>query len=284
MTNTTKSILVASLVVIAVIIIVSLGFAFAWNNNSMMSRGWWNGAPMMNAWNNVPMMGNWVGNPITQQAKNNPSLSPDNWFGMGMMGNNMMGYNWNRGPIRGMGPNYMGACPGTVWYQPTISAERLSIDKVKEKLESYLNSLEGNFALHEIMEFQNNFYAIVVEKDTGIGAFELLVHPYTGFIMPEPGPNMMWNIKYGMHNMMGYTITTTMNIDSEQAKKLALTYLQQYFSNVEVEEPIQFYGYYTLDFKVSGETYGMLSVNGYTGQVWYHSWHGKFIQELEIEE
>jgi hypothetical protein len=26
----------------------------------------------------------------------------------------------------------------------------------------------------------------------------------------------------------------------------------------------------------------MLSVNGYTGQVWYHTWHGSFIQEKQV--
>jgi len=32
-----------------------------------------------------------------------------------------------------------------------------------------------------------------------------------------------------------------------------------------------------------GKIYGMLSVNGYTGDVWYHSWHGYFIQEQDFE-
>jgi len=26
----------------------------------------------------------------------------------------------------------------------------------------------------------------------------------------------------------------------------------------------------------------MLSVNGFTGEVWYHSWHGYFIQEKDF--
>lgn len=32
-----------------------------------------------------------------------------------------------------------------------------------------------NLAIMEIMEFQNNFYIIYYEKDTGIGAFEMLI-------------------------------------------------------------------------------------------------------------
>jgi hypothetical protein len=31
-----------------------------------------------------------------------------------------------------------------------------------------------------------------------------------------------------------------------------------------------------------GRIAGMLSVNGSTGQVWFHSWHGNFIQSREL--
>jgi len=33
--------------------------------------------------------------------------------------------------------------------------------------------------------------------------------------------------------------------------------------------------------QLNGNDYGMLSVNGYTGQGWFHTWHGTFIQEWE---
>ncbi len=42
---------------------------------------------------------------------------------------------------------------------------------------------------------------LVKEKITGIGAFELIVER-NGFMHPEPGPNMMWNTKYG--HMAGF--------------------------------------------------------------------------------
>jgi len=48
----------------------------------------------------------------------------------------------------------------------------------------------------EMMEFSNHFYAIVQEESTGIGAFEVLVDKVSGAVHPEPGPNMMWNLKY----------------------------------------------------------------------------------------
>ena len=43
---------------------------------------------------------------------------------------------------------------------------------------------------------RSGFYVVVVEKGTGIGAMELIVER-NGFVQPEPGPNMMWNTKYG---------------------------------------------------------------------------------------
>ena len=51
------------------------------------------------------------------------------------------------------------------------------------------------------MEFDNQFYAEVREKNSGTGAFELLVNKWTGAVVPEPGPNMMWNTKYGQMGM-----------------------------------------------------------------------------------
>ncbi len=28
----------------------------------------------------------------------------------------------------------------------------------------------------------------------------------------------------------------------------------------------------------------MLSVNGYGGEVWYHDWHGQFVDMMELDE
>jgi len=43
-----------------------------------------------------------------------------------------------------------------------------------------------------------------------------------------------------------------------------------------------FHGYYTLHFQRAGQIAGMLSVNGSSGQVWFHSWHGGFIQSRDL--
>jgi hypothetical protein len=42
------------------------------------------------------------------------------------------------------------------------------------------------------------------------------------------------------------------------------------------------YGYFTFDVLRDGRPVGMLSVNAYTGQVWYHGWHGAFVREKEL--
>jgi len=190
---------------------------------------------------------------------------------------------------RFMTGGYWGFCPMNVAPRSSSkNAERLDIEEVKTRLESYTESLGPNYLVAEIMEFSNNFYAVIVERHTGNGAFEVLVDPYTGVITPEPGPNMMWNLKYGMHSrgMMGLTVQASeMPITEDEARSIALDYLSHRFKgDVELMEPTRFYGYYTIDYMINGKIHGMLSVNGFSGDVWYHSWHGEFIQEIEMNE
>jgi hypothetical protein len=126
---------------------------------------------------------------------------------------------------------------------------------------------------------------------------------------------MMWNLKYGglnhqsmmknsngmmgvmgmmagngvMGNMMdgwdGSTpahVSADMTVTPEEAIEFAQTYLNANIADVTVSAgPIQFYGYYTLDYEQNEKVIGMLSVNGYSGQVFVHTWHGIFIEEAE---
>ncbi len=161
-----------------------------------------------------------------------------------------------------------------------------SFDQAKQLANQYLGT-SSDLGIKEIMEFSNNFYVIVQEKNTGVNAFELLVDRYSGRVMLEHGPNMMWNTKYGMMNgMMGRsqgTPTAGMPISAQDASEYAQKWLDANNPGAKVEEPETFYGYYTMDVSKDGSTYGMLSVNGYTGDVWYHSWHGKFISMVEYD-
>ena len=99
--------------------------------------------------------------------------------------------------------------------------------------------------------------------------------------MPEPGPNMMWNTKYGMMGFRG-TPTANMPINASGAVLYAQRWLDANLPGARTEEPNTFYGYYTINVSKSGSTYGMLSVNGYTGDIWYHTWHGMFIKMVEF--
>ena len=170
-------------------------------------------------------------------------------------------------------------------------------DDIIQAVQDYLAYYkDADLAIKEIMIFDNNSYAIITEKSTGVGAFELLVDPLVKTAYPEYGPNMMWNLKYGMHSgygmmggggMMGnyqqpQNVDAEIPVSADEAAKYAQDYLDKYQPGVTVSEEITpFYGYYTIDLEKGGQIVGMLSVNGYDGQVFYHSWHGAFIEISE---
>ena len=225
--------------------------------------------------------------------------------GPGMMGGwqgvgpGMMGM-WGNGlepsvGVTGTQPYDPSACPGMGnwgWFagdQPA-GGDRLTLNQAADAVEQYLAAYgDPDLALVEIMEFTDNFYAEVEEQSSEIHAFELLINPYTGAIHPEPGPNMMWNTKYG--HMGGWRgagtrqPTADMPVSAAQAQEYAQRYLDSYIPGTTADEHAEaFYGYYTLHVLQDGEVVGMLSVNGFTGQVWYHNWHGEFIQMTEGHE
>jgi hypothetical protein len=195
--------------------------------------------------------------------------------------------------------------------RPRTGNAPISFDEAVTQFQNYITSIGNNdLALLEVMEFENNFYAIVYEKNTGTRAFELLIWKQTassrirggdmamggnmmqrsmmaGVVVPEPGPNMMWNAKYSMmRGMMGVNwqpgTLDQMPLSEQDARSIAESSLSQRFSGAHVEGIARFYGYYTIDFEQNDEIVGMLSVNGYSGDVWYHTWHGTFIQEKEF--
>jgi len=66
-------------------------------------------------------------------------------------------------------------------------------------------------------------------------------------------------------------------ISAEGSIEIANRYLAGTGTGETAAEPHDFYGYYTLHTIKDGKINGMLSVNSNTGQVWYHSWHGRYI-------
>jgi len=197
----------------------------------------------------------------------------------------------------GIGPGMMGrggaaACSGWGEQSGMESAEALSgmlsIEHAHEAVERYIATLgDVSLKVAEVMEFERNFYAIVEESDTGIGALELLVDKWTGAVGPEMGPNMMWNGRYGMHGrggrMMGRANERN-RIAPQEALQIAQRWLGTHRAGVKAEEHADpFYGYYTIHTVKEGQIEGMLSVHGTTGQVWYHTWHGAFLRMIEGE-
>lgn len=178
---------------------------------------------------------------------------------------------------------------------PTLPT--LSVEETKQAAENYIQSLGlSGLEVSEVMIFDNGGYVIVRETETGIGAFELLVDPVSKIAYPEHGPNMMWNQKYGVlahygmmrgHGMWRWGTPTIPNVSAEmpvgeeQAKEIAQKFLDGYLPGAKVEKVTRFYGYYTIDYAKDGKIVGMLSVNGYTSQVFPHVWHGQFIEEWD---
>ncbi len=192
------------------------------------------------------------------------------------------GYGW-QGSGR-TGPGMMGGgVPGGMMgnlYNGSPTGQRLSMDKIVERATQYAASYGQNFDVAEVEEYANNFYAVIREKDTGRGAFEILLNPYTGSITGEPGPNMMWNAKYGH---MGSWASGDNALTLEQARALAQKALDSSVAGGKVHEDARvFYGYYTFDYDINGQMAGMLSVNGISGAVWPHTWHGQFVAEKEM--
>ncbi len=189
--------------------------------------------------------------------------------------------------------SYM-AIPQPLSRPPKMMGEEqgpLTIDDVLSIAQDYLGNVEEDLDVAEIMEFSNHFYVDVYEHNTDIHAFELIIER-DGDIYPEHGPNMMWNTKYGHHGrgmmgqggmMIGYSESVEMPIDEKESIVYAQKYLDKYMHGTTATEPHQFYGYYTLHIERDDIIIGMLSVNGYDGDVWYHNWHGEFIQIMELE-
>jgi hypothetical protein len=208
----------------------------------------------------------------------------------------------------GVGRGWMMGGPRVSPSTAPVTSIDAAAARAREALAAYGNA---DLAIAEVMEFSNQFYVLVKEQTTGLGAFELIVER-NGFVHPEQGPNMMWNTKYGhmtgfggygpggmmgrgwgggmMGGRYGYgpgprgstTPPSATPITKERARQIAAQYIAQAFPGATPEAGTAFYGYFTIDFQRDGRPVGMLSVNAYTGQVWYHNWHGTFVAEKDF--
>ena len=117
---------------------------------------------------------------------------------------------------------------------------------------------------------------------------------YGASMMGGHGPGMMGGYGPGMMGGYGpggqrgpgagtsFRPTGEPRVTAADAKTLAQTFLNTRMPGTKVRNVDTFPGYYTLDVTRDGKVVGMLSVNAYSGRVWYHGWHGAFVQEKEL--
>lgn len=125
----------------------------------------------------------------------------------------------------------------------------------------------------EVIQFSNGFHVQLLDTD-GRGAVEVLVDPVDGTVALEPGPAIMWNTRIGMpHAGLG----TAARISPPAAQRLAQQWLDDQRPGLTARAPELFPGYYTLETARGESIVGLLSINAFTGTVWYHTWHGSFV-------
>src|SRR5574340_343451 len=102
-----------------------------------------------------------------------------NW-GRGMMGGNTNGQTGAFGPGMTLAPALRsGASAGVGSYAPNATqssggnvnpnAKPITLEQAEQSAAQYAQSLGANLQVAEVMQFDNGFYAEIVEKDTGIG-------------------------------------------------------------------------------------------------------------------
>ncbi len=150
------------------------------------------------------------------------------------------------------------------------------LDDARSAAEDFVDSLSKGMSVGEVMQFDNHYYAEVVGAD-GELATELLVQPSSGAVQIEYGPARMWNTRYGM---MAAGAWGSGRVTAAEAEEIADRWLADQ-GDLTADEAEELPGYYTLHALRDGALEGMLSVNSTTGDVWYHSWHGQFVDMTE---
>jgi len=197
---------------------------------------------------------------------NNPG---DNYsYGPGMMNN--PGYNYGSGMMGNMMTGNMMMGNMMAIYYP--ESKPVTQDEALRSMQNFSRQYGSNLKVEDFMVFSGNYYAVLKDTNSSQYIAEVLVDRYSGLVYPEPGPNMMWNTRFGA----GRTTTGGPEYDVNEAKKLAGDFLTGYLPGAQVLESNEMPGYYTFDFGRQ-DIEGMLSVNAYNGQIWVHTWHGPYL-------
>ena len=101
--------------------------------------------------------------------------------------------------------------------------------------------------------------------------------------MVEDSEMMHDERKSWMHADRGDKSANDMPISEQESIELAQSYLDLRIQGTFAEDhAAQFYGYYTIHVLENDFIVGMLSVNGFTGEVWFHDWHGEFTELTDL--
>lgn len=182
---------------------------------------------------------------------------------------NMMGGRYGSGMMGGAG--MMGGSYGLAGDGQRVE----SLEAARQRAAVFANRL--GLRVGETMQFANGYYAELT-TGAGRGGTEVLIDSADGGVTIEYGPAMMWNSRNGMH--AGGT-TGTPRVSAAEATTIAQRWLDRQGTGLSVGDPDEFPGYYTLHTLQADKPVGMMSVNAYTGAVWDHTWHGKFITMSE---
>jgi hypothetical protein len=187
--------------------------------------------------------------------------------GDGDSGSGMMG---NGSGMMGNGSAMMGEQSGGARVD-SLAAARLRAQVLADRL---------SLRVGDVVRFDNGFYAMLRAPD-GSGVTEVLVDPANGAVRFEPGPAAVWSARSAVPaDAGGAPLVTT-----EEAVRLADSWLAKQegglLDGLTTSTPERFPAYVTLRAIRDGRVAGLVSVNLYTGAVWYHSWHGTFVEMSE---
>lgn len=161
----------------------------------------------------------------------------------------------------------------------------LSVDEVKRIVGKYLVGLQiPDLAIDEVQVYESNTFARIVEKNTGMGAFEVLIDPWTLMVYPTPGATITWNRKYqpgpeGISVDSSREIKSSLRLSPINAIRIAQAYLDENLvGSIASQSAYPFYGYYSIEITQGDLIIGKVDVNGETGEVYPQLNQGALIE------
>ncbi|ODA40096.1 PepSY domain-containing protein [Desulfosporosinus sp. BG] len=195
--------------------------------------------------------------------------------GYGMMGGSgTNGYGGGYNGMMGGGYNAQSLGVSLTNGQVATSDQAIAITK------AYTQKLNPDVVVAELHEFSNGYEVELKEAKTGAEAYEVIVYKNGGQVIPEMGPNIMWNTKYGA---MNWSNTGDVTVTEEQATKNAQEAVTKMGQGYSIGKAELAPGYYEFMIQKDGKDYSELDVNGYTGQVWFENWQGPILNTIDVK-